>query len=100
MIRAKLRKESGAAIGKDEMLQEYETYFPMPTDTPALMKQKEMLRKQATESMVKLSNGAFEELFPDLAVAPAKPASREAFDALPKGAMFINPKDGKLMRKK
>lgn len=31
---------------------------------------------------------------------PSMPASKEAFDALPAGALFINPADGRLMRKK
>ncbi len=30
---------------------------------------------------------------------PARPTSQAEFDALPSGAMFINPKDGQLMRK-
>ena len=33
------------------------------------------------------------------ASGPARPTSQADFDALPAGALFINPKDGKLMRK-
>lgn len=32
--------------------------------------------------------------------APARPASREAFDALPSGSWFVNPADGRVMQKK
>ena len=50
-IRAKLRKESGAAIGKDEMAQEYATYFPMVGDSPQVIAQKAEARAVATEAM-------------------------------------------------
>ena len=50
-IRAKLRKESGAAIPAEEMQEEYETYFPMPSDTPQRIKLKRDLRKQNTLEM-------------------------------------------------
>lgn len=57
-IRAKLRKESGAAIGKDEMDQEYRTYFPQVGDTPDVIAQKANARTIATEAM-KRSAGRF-----------------------------------------
>lgn len=50
-IRAKLRKESGAVIGADEMKAEYETYFPQRGDSPAIVKQKAQARAQAAEQM-------------------------------------------------
>jgi hypothetical protein len=50
-IRAKLRKESGAAIGKDEMESEYRTYFPQVGDGPAVIAQKADARRIATEAM-------------------------------------------------
>jgi len=50
-IRAKLRKESGAAIGEKEMEQEYSTYFPLPGDTPQVIVQKREARRVATEAM-------------------------------------------------
>jgi hypothetical protein len=51
-IRAKLRKESGAAIGTQEMEQEYETYFPMPGDGPDVITQKAEARRIATQAMI------------------------------------------------
>lgn len=50
-IRAKLRKESGAVIGPEEMAKEYEIYFPRLGDSPQVVQQKARLRKQAEESM-------------------------------------------------
>jgi hypothetical protein len=57
-IRAKLRKESGAAIGVDEMNQEYRTYFPQIGDTSDVIAQKANARAIATEAM-KRSAGRF-----------------------------------------
>lgn len=50
-VRAKLRKESGAVIGKDEMDAEIKTYFPVLGDSPELIAQKSMLRRQAMDSI-------------------------------------------------
>jgi len=50
-IRAKLRKESGAVIGEDEMRQEYETYFPQPGDSKEVIEQKRKAREIATKAM-------------------------------------------------
>jgi hypothetical protein len=50
-IRAKLRKESGAAIGRDEMESEYRTYFPQVGDTPEVISQKAYARQVATNAM-------------------------------------------------
>jgi hypothetical protein len=63
-IRAKLRKESGAAIGADEMEQEFRTYFPQYGDGPEVLKQKADAREQATKGMIAESGGAFGQLFP------------------------------------
>lgn len=55
-IRAKLRKESGAVIGADEMEQERRTYFPQPGDAPPVVAQKAQARRRAIEAM-KLNAG-------------------------------------------
>lgn len=65
-IRANLRKESGAVIGEQEMKDEYATYFPVPGDSKAVIKQKENLRKITTNAMIKSSAGAYEEPKQDL----------------------------------
>lgn len=50
-VRANLRKESGAAIGKDEMEAEIKTYFPQPGEDPTVRAQKEMARQVTQEAM-------------------------------------------------
>lgn len=55
-IRAKLRKESGAAIGKDEAESEYKTYFPVVGDDKATVAQKAKLRAEAAKEM-RISGG-------------------------------------------
>jgi hypothetical protein len=58
-IRAKLRKESGAAIGADEARQEYATYFPMVGDTPEKIRQKAEARRVVTLGMQKSAGKAY-----------------------------------------
>lgn len=50
-IRAKLRKESGAVIGPDEMAAEYASYFPMPGDSNEVLADKADRRRIAIQSM-------------------------------------------------
>jgi hypothetical protein len=52
-VRAKLRKESGAAIPTDEMDREIETYFPQIGETDQrVIEQKRALRKTATDALL------------------------------------------------
>jgi hypothetical protein len=50
-VRAKLRKESGAVIGAEEMAAEIRTYFPQAGDSKAVINQKAQSRAQALEQM-------------------------------------------------
>jgi hypothetical protein len=50
-VRANLRKESGAVIGEQEAAAEYANYFPMPFDSPEVIKQKRETRKRVEEAM-------------------------------------------------
>ena len=70
-IRAKLRKESGAAIGVDEMKQEYATYFPMVGDTPEKIAQKAEARRVVTLGMGKSAGRAYQPYVPPEAPAAA-----------------------------
>jgi len=82
-IRAKLRKESGAAIGVDEARQEYATYFPMVGDTPEKIAQKAEARRVVTEGMKKAAGKAYEPYTP-LAPAPtAVPAAQPMMSGVP-----------------
>lgn len=77
-IRAKLRKESGAAIGKDEMVQEYNTYFPQVGDSPEKLAQKAEARRVATIGMQKAAGKAYEPYTPlstSPSIAPAAPVT-------------------------
>jgi hypothetical protein len=58
-VRAKLRKESGAAIGVDEMNNEILTYFPQIGDSKAVIAQKKQAREQAVSGMIDASGGAY-----------------------------------------
>jgi len=51
-LRAKLRDESGAVIGKGESSDEYQTYFPVMGDTAETIKQKALLRDVAEREML------------------------------------------------
>lgn len=50
-VRSKLRKESGAVIGDEEMASEIKTYFPMPGDDPKTIAQKRAARLRASRQM-------------------------------------------------
>jgi hypothetical protein len=79
-IRAKLRKESGAAIGKDEMESEFRTYFPQVGDTPAVITQKAEARRIATDAMRINAGNSYRPY------APSTPAT-----AAPGGALTWDP---------
>lgn len=57
-VRAKLRKESGAVIGDEEMAREIRVYFPQPGDTPQVMQQKAAARLQAERQMTSMAGRA------------------------------------------
>jgi len=50
-INAQLRRESGAAIGKSEFDNADKQYFPVPGDSPDVLKQKASNRRAAIEAM-------------------------------------------------
>lgn len=50
-VRAKLRLESGAVIGDEEMAEEIRTYFPQPGEDAATIEQKRAARQQAMEQV-------------------------------------------------
>jgi hypothetical protein len=86
-IRAKLRKESGAAIGADEMEQEFRTYFPQYGDGPEVIKQKALARAEATKGMIAESGSAYDHMMGQPGVAPpeavAPPAQAPVKPAVP-----------------
>lgn len=58
-VRAKLRKESGAAIGVNEMADEIKMYFPQIGDSKAVIDQKEQSRNIATKAMVQAAGRSY-----------------------------------------
>lgn len=58
-IRAKLRKESGAVIGADEMDAEFRNYFPQFGDKPPVIEQKRRARETAMQSIIGESQGGY-----------------------------------------
>ena len=104
-IRAKLRKESGAAIGADEARQEYENYFPVVGDTAEVISQKRSLRQSAMDEMRLASGKAaakVDEVRPSSAIVDATVTgktkivkTRADLDKVKSGESYIAP-DGKL----
>ena len=72
-LRANLRKESGAAIGVEEMDQERKNYFPIPGDTPETVAQKMRNRTTTERAMRQAAGGAMP--IPQSAAKPQKPAA-------------------------
>lgn len=62
-VRSKLRRESGAAIGKDEMEQEINLYFPKYGDKPETIEQKRKARIAATRNLIRESQGAYRNVY-------------------------------------
>lgn len=72
-IRAKLRKESGAVIGEDEMKKEFETYFPQIGDGPEVIAQKTQARAVATNAMRASAGRAYQPYTPPQPAATQGP---------------------------
>jgi hypothetical protein len=82
-IRAKLRKESGAAIGVDEARQEYATYFPMVGDSAKKIAQKAEARRVVTLGMQKAAGKAYEAYQPLTPQPNAAPAAQPMMPGVP-----------------
>ena len=59
-VRAKLRDESGAAIGEQEMLDEISTFFPEFGESEAVIKQKKESREAAEAAMLMATGVGYE----------------------------------------
>lgn len=92
-VRAKLRKESGAAIGVKEMEDEIKTFFPQLGDKLGKIQQKASMRDQATASMQKQTGGAYDDMYgnntPET-IVPTQPKYKEGQKAKwPDGSIKI-----------
>lgn len=97
-IRAFLRKESGAAIGKDEFTRDFIVYFPQPGDSPDVVQQKEKARQEVMKGFAGETRGFFDHVNPDGSRklktwidggAPQKPAAQTGQPAAPSGGFSI-----------
>jgi soluble lytic murein transglycosylase-like protein len=93
-IRAKLRKESGAVIGADEMDAEFRQYFPQPGDSKEVIAQKKKSRETAIQSIVGESQGGYGKISgsqtPSADASPSAPSSPSAsVPPLPPGFEII-----------
>lgn len=86
-VRANLRKESGAAIGKSEMENEIANYFPIPGDDDATIAQKARNRRVVEQAMRTAAGAA-------LAPMANRPAQAKAPQAGAKPAASGGPKPG------
>lgn len=91
-VRAKLRKESGAVIAPQEMIQEIKTYFPMPGDSQKNIEQKRQARATATEGMRMMAGGAAKS-------GPVQVKTDADYARLPSGSEYIAP-DGSVRTKR
>ena len=105
-VRAKLRKESGAVIGDEEMEREIRVYFAQPNDDKPVREQKAAARIQAEKQVKSMAGRAM----PQGSAGPREPSgpkpgaanriqSAADYDALPSGSLFIAP-DGTQRRKR
>jgi len=85
-VRAKLRKESGAAIGVKEMDDEISTYFPKPGDGPEVIEQKRQARLIAQQAMREAGGAAFTN-------APAQPPGAAAQQQPPGADQPLTPQE-------
>lgn len=95
-IRAKLRKESGAVIGKQEMADERAVYFEQPGDKPETIATKRRLRQTAIEGMATQAGPLFKGETPKLDIPVIR--SDKDLEGLPKGTIVYVPERGEFMR--
>ncbi len=89
-VRAKLRKESGAVIGADEMADEIKTFFPQYGDKPETIRQKALLRQQAESGLV-VEAGPAARLIQSAPGAQITPPARVQRQARPQVELRYNP---------
>lgn len=82
-VRAKLRRESGAVIGKDEMTEEIRTYFPEPGDSPEKIAAKRRSRENAQLGMEESGGRAKIEAPTTSSASGGIPAPPPGFKVIP-----------------
>jgi hypothetical protein len=100
-INAQLRRESGAAIAPSEFENADKQYFPVPGDSPAVIKQKAANRRAAVEAMGREGGQAYRPKFTfgqDGSLVPYEPkgAGQAKAIAVPPAAVAALKKDPRL----
>ena len=90
-ITAVLRRESGAAIGKDEYKQYGQIYFPAANDSPLVIEQKRKSRELQLASMINQSDGFYSD--PNFAVDPYDASVVDQIIANYNGVEYTDPND-------
>jgi hypothetical protein len=111
-INAQLRRESGAAISPTEFESADKQYFPIPGDSPEVIKQKAANRRAAIEAMGREGGPAYRPKFSfdqngtivpagstKQGAAKSGPITREEYDKLKTGDQYMAP-DGKMRTKR
>jgi len=93
-VRAKLRKESGAVIGDEEMAEEIRTYFPQPGESSEIANQKAAARQAAARQLEIGSGRELPNANMGARGAAQKVTTQVEVDKLPSGTRFVGP-DGK-----
>jgi hypothetical protein len=105
-LQAILRKDTGAAITRDEQTLYGETYLPQPGDGPEVLEAKRAARQRAVAAinagmspaqMIAAEKALGPQAGPPQG-GPVRVANDAEYEALPSGTQFIGP-DGKLRRK-
>lgn len=94
-VRAALRKESGAVIGKDEMEDEIRTYFPMLGDNDEVIMQKAAMRELKRKGIEKEAGPSYKpmEVSPPAPAEGAKPLpTNPTASNLVKGQTYQTPR--------
>lgn len=105
-LQAILRKDTGAAITRDEQALYGETYLPQPGDGPQVLEAKRAARQRAVAA-INAGMSPAQMIAAEKALGPqagsqqggpARVANDAEYEALPSGTQFVGP-DGKLRRK-
>jgi hypothetical protein len=97
-VRAKLRRESGAVIGRDEMAAEIMVYFPQPGDTPETIQQKAQSRRVAMDAMRQAAGRAAATVPQAGAGQPRRVSTPAEAAALPPGTEYVTPDGSRYIR--
>ena len=87
-INASLRRESGAAIQRSEFENANLQYFPMPGDSPEVLRQKAENRKLVIQGMITQAGRAYQPLTKNTAPLQPKPSTEKNMVYDPKTRTF------------